>query len=186
MGADMRLQGRIESWNDQRGFGFVVQNATEKKAFVHISAFADRRHRPVVGALVTYELGSDERGRSKALEVRYVSSKARRDRSTSIPLGAIVAGAIVVLVIGSVAYVRVSHPNSTVEASVDKLVSNREALRANPEFRCDPQKSSCSKMTSCAEAYFHKERCGVDNMDGDADGIPCEQQWCNRGGGRSQ
>ena len=48
----MRLQGKIESWNDERGFGFVVQNSTGEKAFVHITAMADRR-RPDIGALVT-------------------------------------------------------------------------------------------------------------------------------------
>ncbi|MFN5191676.1 MAG: excalibur calcium-binding domain-containing protein [Burkholderiales bacterium] len=36
----------------------------------------------------------------------------------------------------------------------------------------------CSKMTSCAEVFFHQEKCGVGGMDGDRDGIPCEHQLC--------
>ena len=78
----------------------------------------------------------------------------------------------------AVVYVRVVNPNSTVAASVDKLVGNRDALRAHPEFSCEPKKTYCSEMTSCAEAYFHQETCGGTKMDGDGDGIPCEQQWC--------
>ena len=60
-----------------------------------------------------------------------------------------------------------------------KIVFERDALRFHPEFECRPEKNSCSKMTSCAEAFYHLEKCSVPNMDGDRDGIPCERQWCN-------
>lgn len=174
----MRLQGRIESWNDERGFGFVVQNATEKKAFVHISALADRRRRPVVGALVTYEEGKDERGRPGAVNVRFVDRTAARERRSLPALGSILLGVFAVAAVATVAYVRMTHPNSTVAASVHKLVSARDSLRKHPEFQCEPKKTYCSEMSSCAEAYFHLERCGGTKMDGDSDGIPCELQWC--------
>lgn len=78
-----------------------------------------------------------------------------------------------------VAYVRLSHPNSTVQASVYKILWARAALHENPQFRCEASKSWCTQMASCAEAFFYQERCGVATMDGDHDGIPCEQQWCN-------
>jgi len=78
-----------------------------------------------------------------------------------------------------VAYVRMSHPNSTVSASIYKIFSARDSLRLHPEFQCEPTELSCSSMTSCAEAFFHQEHCDVSGMDGDHDGIPCEQQWCN-------
>jgi hypothetical protein len=28
-------------------------------------------------------------------------------------------------------------------------------------------------MTSCAEARFHLEQCGLADLDGDGDGVPC-------------
>ncbi|MFN2604453.1 MAG: excalibur calcium-binding domain-containing protein [Gemmatimonadaceae bacterium] len=65
------------------------------------------------------------------------------------------------------------------QASLYKIVWARSALRSNPQFQCEPSKSSCAQMNSCAEAFFHQERCGVAEMDGDRDGIPCERQWCN-------
>lgn len=176
----MRLQGRIETWNDQRGFGFVVQNATGAKAFLHISALAERGRRPVVGALVTYEVGRDERGRPRALDVRFVERvRARARERRSVPmLWNIVLGSIMACAIAAVSYVRISHPDSSVEASVNKLVSHRDALREHPEFTCSVKKTHCSEMSSCAEAYFYQERCGGTEMDGDNDGIPCEKQWC--------
>ncbi|MCU0805033.1 MAG: excalibur calcium-binding domain-containing protein [Burkholderiales bacterium] len=33
-------------------------------------------------------------------------------------------------------------------------------------------------MTSCAEATFFLSNCPGVKMDGDGDGIPCEEQWC--------
>jgi hypothetical protein len=29
-------------------------------------------------------------------------------------------------------------------------------------------------MTSCEEALFHLEECGLSRLDGDSDGVPCE------------
>lgn len=49
--------------------------------------------------------------------------------------------------------------------------------QASPNFSCDSRKY-CSQMTSCAEAKYFLTSCPGVKMDGNADGIPCEQQWC--------
>jgi hypothetical protein len=36
-------------------------------------------------------------------------------------------------------------------------------------------------MRSCDEAKYFLARCPDVKMDGDRDGIPCEEQWCNAG-----
>lgn len=43
--------------------------------------------------------------------------------------------------------------------------------------RCDGRRH-CSQMTSCSEAKYFLNNCPGVEMDGDRDGIPCEQQWC--------
>ena len=139
----MRLQGRVIEWNDERGFGFIIQNGTSERTFLHISAVRKTKGRPLSGSLVTYEIRRDDKGRLQAVAVRF------------------------------------SNQDSTISASVYKIVLARDALRPHPEFQCTSEKNSCSKMASCAEALFHQERCKVPEMDGDGDGIPCEQQWCN-------
>jgi cold shock CspA family protein len=48
---------------------------------------------------------------------------------------------------------------------------------ASVQFRCDGR-TRCSQMTSCDEAKFFLRNCPGTQMDGDSDGIPCEQQWC--------
>jgi hypothetical protein len=45
-------------------------------------------------------------------------------------------------------------------------------------FRCEG-KQHCSQVASCDEARFYLKNCPNTKMDGDADGIPCESQWCN-------
>ncbi len=49
---------------------------------------------------------------------------------------------------------------------------------AAPSFTCDGRQH-CSQMTSCAEATYFSNNCPNTKMDGNHDGIPCEQQWCN-------
>ena len=46
-------------------------------------------------------------------------------------------------------------------------------------FSCDGRQY-CSQMKSCAEAKYFLANCPGVKMDGDRNGIPCEQQWCNR------
>ncbi len=45
-------------------------------------------------------------------------------------------------------------------------------------YRCDGRRH-CSQMHSCSEATWFLEHCPGVKMDGDRDGVPCEQQWCN-------
>lgn len=174
----MRLQGRISEWMDDKGYGFVEPNGGGSRLFLHISSFVDRQRRPVVGDLVTYEASADNNGRPQAKGARFVSNRIEERHSKQFGFFGVVGGALLLAFVGYVAYVRLTHPNSTVQASVYKIFLAREALRVNPQFQCEASMSSCSHMKSCAEAFFHQERCGIAVMDGDGDGIPCEQQWC--------
>ena len=44
---------------------------------------------------------------------------------------------------------------------------------SNQEFTCG-SKRYCKEMSSCEEARFYLEECGLSRLDGDGDGIPCE------------
>jgi len=52
----MRHQGRITTWKDDKGFGFITPNGSREQVFVHIRAFAHAGRRPMGGELVTFEL----------------------------------------------------------------------------------------------------------------------------------
>jgi hypothetical protein len=44
-------------------------------------------------------------------------------------------------------------------------------------FKCDGREY-CSQMTSCEEAKYFLKNCPGAKMDGNNNGVPCEQQWC--------
>lgn len=68
----MRFQGKITHWHDDQGYGFVTVNGGTQQTFVHISAFHGVRRRPLNGDLISYEIVTDNRGRSNANDVKYV------------------------------------------------------------------------------------------------------------------
>jgi len=71
----MRYLGKIIKWNDEKGFGFVVPKGGNQPVFVHVRGFSNRQRRPLVDAIVSYELGSDVQGRCCAEDVRYSDEK---------------------------------------------------------------------------------------------------------------
>lgn len=86
----MRFQGKITTWKDEKGFGFVTMNATAEKAFVHIKSFTDCYKRPVEGDRITYELLKDESNRLRAESIRFVDEQKKSISSSKfISIGSV-------------------------------------------------------------------------------------------------
>lgn len=66
----MRHRGMIKKWNDEKGFGFIAADGEAADVFFHINSFRHLSFRPVVGQAVTYNLGTDEQERPRAMDVR--------------------------------------------------------------------------------------------------------------------
>ncbi|KJS33730.1 MAG: hypothetical protein VR64_00420 [Desulfatitalea sp. BRH_c12] len=66
----MRTQGKIVTWNDEKGFGFIAPTTGGNQVFVHIKAFTRGTSRPKVGAEVTYCCSRDPQGRPRAEKVK--------------------------------------------------------------------------------------------------------------------
>ena len=171
----MRYQGKIISWNDDRGFGFIQRNGGSDKVFAHISSFAEGKRRPVVGDIVTYEVIKDEGGRSRAQKVAFPRARTRKTTvkpTHALPWGRVATvGLIAVLGVG--AYLR----HKPQEVVTSHKLSPHPAVSVEARFRC-AGKTHCSQMSSCAEARFYLNNCPGTQMDGDRDGVPCESQWC--------
>ncbi len=63
--------------------------------------------------------------------------------------------------------------------ATDKATELASSSSPNPEdiqppMDCDSTKSYCRHMTSCEEAVHYLKHCGLQSLDGDGDGIPCE------------
>jgi hypothetical protein len=71
----------------------------------------------------------------------------------------------------------VAAPERVSEQAQAGSVDKPPAAPAQP-YRCDGR-TRCTQMTSCAEAKYFLSHCPGVKMDGDGDGVPCEEQWCN-------
>jgi len=73
--------------------------------------------------------------------------------------------------------------NRRAAAASAAAATPKEAARAPTAvpsgFSCDGRQY-CSQMRSCDEAKYFLANCPGVKMDGDRDGIPCEEQWCSR------
>ncbi len=99
----MRYQGRITTWKDEKGFGFITPMDGGEQVFVHISSFSNRRRRPNGEEFVSYELTRDAKGRAQANAVAYVGDwdmpSAPRGRSNIPPILAVCFLVFVVVVV---------------------------------------------------------------------------------------
>lgn len=66
----MEQTGRLESWNDERGFGFIAPQGGGERIFVHINCLTRIATRPRVGDVVQFELGPGRGGRPAARRAR--------------------------------------------------------------------------------------------------------------------
>ncbi len=58
--------GKVKFFNQQKGFGFVVDDETQKEVFVHVTGLIDKIKDD---DLVTFEVVEDRRG-PKAIDVK--------------------------------------------------------------------------------------------------------------------
>lgn len=72
----MRKFGRIQQWDDERGFGFIAGDDGQRN-FVHISSIKRSAVRPRLGDQVTYLQGTSNDGRPAAVSVVLLGARPR-------------------------------------------------------------------------------------------------------------
>lgn len=186
----MALKGTLKTWNDDRGFGFIVPADGGSEIFVHISAFPRGGPRPAAGETVLYELGYDRDGRQQATRIyrdtywpevpeRRVYPRSGyqfRERSSE---RSFLPGIGLLLLLGGGLFLFTDQETKVRALSWLPGGSSQgtDSEELDSPFECDGR-THCSEMTSCEEAEYFLEHCPGTKMDGDNDGIPCERQWC--------
>lgn len=181
----MALSGTLRIWNDDRGYGFIAPRDGGRELFVHISAFPRDGSRPTVGEALTYELGTGKDGKPQAIRVHRQAlgrsngySKTERGRTGRKSLARVVIGLVVAVGLAAFGYrsyqQHAAGPLASAPARENATAASRQSSQS---FRCDGR-THCSQMTSCAESKFFLKNCPGVQMDGNNDGVPCEQQWC--------
>ncbi len=59
-------KGKLITWNDDKGFGFIRSSDGSQDVFLHITALQETNHRPQVGDVICYQLTADKDGRIHA------------------------------------------------------------------------------------------------------------------------
>lgn len=189
----MRIEGTLSKWNDNRGFGFITPTHGDQAIFVHISAFPTNGIRPTLGATLTFEIETDNNGRKQAKNILYPQRPSvkrpppprkpiphHRQRRSDIRGWSIVF--LILVSLGVYGYEKLSprtspSPAITTAPNIPEAAPPYRFPEAASPYRCDGR-TYCSQMTSCAEATFFLKNCPDVRMDGNRDGVPCEQQWC--------
>jgi cold shock CspA family protein len=193
----MPQSGTLKVWNEDRGFGFIRPADGSADVFVHVSALPREGPRPLVGEALLFEVEPGRDGKLRALRVRR-PGQALRDDAPAAPRPArrplrrqperspvkglmtlVLAG--IVVVSGYTQYTAWQRARSvqTPELPLPTQAPSPPApSSAASPFRCDGR-THCSQMTSCHEAKYFLAYCPDVKMDGNRDGVPCEQQWCH-------
>jgi cold shock CspA family protein len=200
----MRFTGKLKTWTEDRGFGFITPTEGGQDIFVHISEYP-RGRTPIVDELLSFEVALNPQGKKKAVRVRMaeeLSTSSRQDsagssgqksfertrRPSSLSrepssgglLRRFITLAIIVVLgwSGYRHYISRLPPSSAATTPAQGIGElSRSRAPAASAFSCDGR-THCSQMTSCAEATFFLKNCPGTQMDGDRDGVPCEQQLC--------
>ena len=193
-------RGTIKTWKDDKGFGFIRPEIAGLDVFVHIRDFGSIGRKPRVGDTVFYQPMKDGSGRLRAADVRIegvprltaptvISRRAdrrepRRNRhrgwfgrlaSGLVPLTAVI---IVAVFVKSGHLTLFDDLKRVLPATSTPNSTRPQVMEEEARFTCASNKHRCPEMTSCAEAVYYLQHCPGTVMDGDGDGLPCEDQWC--------
>lgn len=204
----MPQSGTLKVWNEERGFGFIKPADGSADVFLHVSALPREGPRPLVGEVLLFEVEPGRDGKVRAVRVRRPGQSLRETPATAprqgrhearrsehrsahrsvrppparSPFKGLMALVLlgIVAVFGHAQYNAWQHARSAQAlplSSPGPAVARSAPDSAASPFRCDGR-THCSQMTSCQEATYFLKHCPGVQMDGNRDGVPCEQQWC--------
>jgi len=188
-----RYAGTLKKWNAERGFGFITADDGGQDVFVHISAFARDGGQPLVGEALSFEVEPDRNGKRSAVRVRRPGDPVRdapprrpvrlSKSGSDNPPGFFgkLFGAVLICAVAFFGYSQYSRRAAKYDSILPAppTIISPAKLAVPADFKCDGR-NMCSQMHSCQEATLFLQNCPGMKLDGNGDGVPCEQQWCTK------
>ena len=177
-------KGELISWNESKGYGFIRCDRTLNNIFLHISTLRNMSRKPKMGDLIYFETEQQKDGKTAAKNCRiegvaankqHTSKRKNQPKNNRFKIAIIKL--LFIMAIVSLAYkYYIQYTSSTVEPiGVPQILSSSSSYNSakTKQFSCDGRQH-CSQMHSRAEAEYFIQHCPNTKMDGDRDGIPCE------------
>jgi hypothetical protein len=142
----------------------------------------------VIGDMIVYELLVAANGKNKAINAQIegvgVATKPsqthttvhqkRNNKTSSANLIKVILIALLTIVSLLVnKYQANRDARHSMPTAVEESITKPLVTPLQTQYSCQG-KTYCSQMSSCEEAQFYQNHCSGTQMDGDGDGIPCE------------
>ncbi|WP_273149393.1 DUF1294 domain-containing protein [Methylophaga thiooxydans] len=73
----VRRKGKIKTWNEGKGYGFIIPESGGKDIFLHIKSVQNRGRVPKLGETIAYTLSKDKQNRLCAIDATYDGEKLK-------------------------------------------------------------------------------------------------------------
>lgn len=184
----MRFDGTLTAWNAKKADGVITPLSGAADVYVQASAFGTRSTYPAVGERVSYELRVSKSGKPFAVNVVWadqmiaepITTKRTHAGASGSPLKSVLF-VIALVLIGYFAFPYAKGTLNRLWLGAQSPTGNTKPLfqtESRSRYACDGR-TTCPQMRSCEEATWFINNCPGTKMDGDADGVPCESQWCD-------
>jgi cold shock CspA family protein len=192
-------KGKLVRWIDEKGFGFIKPENGKNDIFIHISALKNMSRNPVIGDLILYEINVDSTGKQRAVNAliegvsqnvniapiektiksappRKKNESSRKNYNAKTQTKSLRSLYLVIILgLGIFIYEKfLTNKNVIDPKKISETVA--KSVDYNQQFKCEG-KVYCTQMSTYDEAFFYLNNCPGTKMDGDGDGIPCEQQF---------
>ena len=193
----MFQEGKIKTYNEERGFGFIEIEGEVKDLFFHIKDFPNKNVPPKVGESLKFRKVQDA-GKFKADNIVRLDLKTETPRHTpqsralenkprttqrkqSQEKKSSFSTYIGLLIMIGLAYAVYNKYQDWQSSKIQPVEVQRivEEPQVQQNFSCDGRQH-CSQMGSYEEALYFLKNCPNTKMDCDGDGIPCESQFRHR------
>lgn len=191
-------KGKLIKWIDDKGFGFIKPENGKDDIFIHISALRGISRKPIIGDVIHYEIDFDTNGQIRAVNAKIegvsqamaltplkqkrkmaISSSTEErsyrkltTRANKLHKSLNLSFILIAFGVGVFIYSKISKENTF----IDQVKAPTVEIQPIEKYQCKG-KVWCSEMSSYEEAMFYLHNCPGTKMDGDNDGIPCEQQF---------
>ena len=116
-----RIDGKLKTWNEDKGFGFITPLNGGQDVFVHISSYPRRGGKPVVGEALSFEVTLNADQKKKAVNVQRPgqlhgkSASPRRPNSSRRRGGSFLGAVASIAFIGVLIFFRVPGADAPIQ-----------------------------------------------------------------------